>query len=556
MTQPAYLADLERRVVSRAAKASRTAWPSPKYEDDPVAFAREVVDTDPWPEQERWMAACAVPDAHVSVVSGNKTGKSRGEAAIALWAWATFDPVRVFLFAPKIEHIEKIALWPETRALFRNSGRCKACRAREHVACDHTEGVWRCKPQDPCPWCSPLGPVEMWNEDPTIGLRSPDGRREILAYTARDLDAMGGISGPKLFFLFDESGGIKSPFFEAMKGNSAGGVTWIMTGNPLHTVGEQYDAHHGKRKLYSHVQEISALDTPNVKAGKKIIPGLATRDWVARCAEDWGVDSSLYMIRVLGQYPRYEPGQLLRVDQVEKAFAMWKHAPFTGRLQIGVDVAFRCDDAAIAPRRGYRISEVRAFTNTDADSLADEVAHVARDLREPHEQRPVVTFDAQGATGADFGRSIRRYESELEIIPVYGNGRPRDPRRYYQRRDEIAHQFAAWVKRGGALPYDPKLEGELMRLVAKPYSATDQRAKTLTNLETKALLGRSPDRRDACMFACTDPTDELELAKAHANTLPSDRADRSPPVDQHGPETEASPYGAADAGMRQAWGQR
>src|SRR5262245_24415977 len=548
----AYLLDIERRVESRAARAARTVWPSGKYRERPVAFFREVLDRPPWSEQEKMIAAAAVEDARISVVSGHKTGKTLAEAGLALYFFASFSPVRVFLFAPKIEHIEKIALWKEIRALYSNSGRCPSCRAQEHAACNHEIGLWGCEPVDPCPYCSPLGPLEWWNEDSTTGLRSADGRREILAYTARDVDALGGLSGPKMIFIFDEAGGIKSSFYEAMKGNSAGGVAWIMAGNPLHTYGEQYDAHHSKRALYTHVQEISSRTSPNVVAGAKIIPGLATREWIELREEDWGKDSSTFLIRVEGKYPKYEPGQLLRADQVAASVERWNTAAFAGRLQIGVDVAFTGDDAAIAPRRGYKILEVRAFTGTNPDALADEVADTARMLREPHEQKPLVTYDAQGKTGRELGASLRRHEEELEIVPVYGNGKPKDQRRYLMRRDEIAHAFAAWVKRGGALPPDAKLEGEIARLVAAPVSKTDQRAKTPTNEETKKILGRSPDRRNACELACTDAIAELELAKAHRERTPAARGDRSPPSDE--PMADANPYGAADAGLRRAYG--
>jgi phage terminase large subunit len=549
----AVLADLERRVESRAARAARRVWPSSEYASSPVRFAREVLDRELWDEQAEWVEACARPDARVSVVSGHKTGKSLGEAVVALWAWSTFDPIRVFLFAPKIEHIEKVALWKEIRFLYQNSGRCAACRAREHTACSHVNGIWLCRPVEPCAWCSPIGDAALWNEDSTTGLQSPDGRREILAYTARDVDALGGISGRNMVFVFDEAGGVKAQFFEAMKGNAAGGVRWVMAGNPLHTTGEQYDAHHGKRSLYSHVQEIDSQRTPNVIEGRKVVPGLATREWVEQRAVDWGRDSSAFDIRVRGRFPKYEAGQLLRIDEIAASNQRWYTEHFRGRLQLGVDVAFTGDEAAVAPRRGYKISELRIFRDTSPDALAREVAALAGDLKEPHEQKPIVIYDAQGKTGRDFGAAIRAYSDELELIPVYGNGKPHDQRRYLMRRDELAHELAAWVKRGGALPPDAKLEGEIGRTVAKPVSKTDQRAKVPSNEEIKAFLGRSPDRRNACELACADARAEAPAAQEQTNRR---RAGIGQVVDAGDDGLPPDVYGAADAGLRRAWGQQ
>lgn len=569
-TASSWQEDLARRAESRAARAARLVWPCAEYADSPVRFARDILDRELWDEQAEWVQACARPDAKVSVVSGNKTGKSLGLADVALWGWSTFDPVRVFLFAPKIEHIENIALWPEIRKLYMNSGRCKKCRAIEHEQCMHDAGTWRCRPVDTCAWCSPLGDPKLWNEDPTKGLRSPDARREILAYTARDVDALGGISGPKMIFIFDEAGGIKPHFWDAMKGNAAGGVTWVMAGNPLHTNGEQYDAHHTKKNLYTHVQEISSEDTPNVREGFKKIPGLATREWVDQRAEDWGRESTTFGVRVKGKYPKYEPGQLLRVDEVAASNARWPHARFEGRLQIGVDVAFTYDLAALAPRRGMKIDSITTLggddSPLDADTLAQHVAGMARDLRLPHERKPLVVYDAQGKAGKDFGDAIRAYADEIDIVPVYGNAKPKDARRYLMRRDELAHGLAAWVKRGGALPPDAKLEGEIGQTVARPVSKKDQRAQVPSNDDIRKILGRSPDRRNACELACADVADGDGLGSAAHSP-----ARQETPQEPHG---EASPtrqvrkpaavtesavapedyWGGADAGMRAAWG--
>lgn len=601
---PSWVADIARRVEAHAAKAERITWPNAMYQDNPVWFARDVLDRELWSDgtgrdQATFVQACAKPDGRVSVVSAQKLGKTLGEGVVANWAYSSFRRVRVFLFAPKIEHIE-IVLWPEIRDLYRNSGRCKACRAKEHAACDHAHGRWDCDPVEPCMWCSPLGPPDAIGDDPMKGLTSPDGRREILAYTARNIDALGGLSGAKVFHLYEEAGGVPQIFFEAMKGNEAGGVTRILTGNPLHTTGELYDSQHSKRSQYSYVASISADQSPNVRAGEKIIPGLATKEWLEERAKDWGKDSTTYRARAEGKFPKYEPGQLLRIDEVTASNERWEKARFEGQLQIGVDVAFTGDDASVAPRRGMKIDEIRDFTGVDASGLAVHVAGMARDLRRGHERLPLVVYDAQGKAGADFAREIRHFAHELEIVGIFGNAKPKDERRYLMRRDELAHGFAAWVKRGGALPPNTKLEGEIGQTIARPVNKDkhDYRARIPSNDDLRSTLGRSPDRRNACELACADVGDSDGLGSAAHR--PEDRpapqtaieipasgtpqpspaaeaaqeprviaaAPQPPPVELPAmiapprvrcerPEMiapELDPWGAADAGMRAAWG--
>lgn len=590
---PSLLADIERRVESRAAQASRITWPSQVYQTNPVGFARDVLDRELWTDgsghdQVGFVQACAVPDGRVSVVGGHKNGKTTGEAVVALWAFASFKRVRVFLFAPKIEHIEKVQLWKEIKDLYRNSGRCKKCRQREHEACDHRRGIWECDPVEPCAWCSPLGESDAIGDDPTKGLRSPDGRREIMAYTSRSIDALGGLSGAKIFMIYEEAGGIAQSFFDAMKGNEAGGVTRILTGNPLHTSGELYDSHHSKRAQYTHVASISAKQSPNVRARAKVIPGLATQEWIEERAQDWGRDSTIFRARVLGEFPKYEPGQLLRMDEIVASNARWEAARFEGRLQIGVDVAFTGDDASVAIRRGIKIDSITDFSGIDADGLAVHVAGIARDHRRPHERPPLVVYDAQGKAGADFSRAIRQFDHELEIVAIWGNAKPRDERRYLMRRDELAHGFAAWCKRGGALPPNTKLEGEIGQTIARPVNRDkhDFRARIPSNDELRAVLGRSPDRRNACELACADVADGDGLGSAahrpedrpapgsvpQAAPIPGEPerrlhvvAGQAFPADhpkraflnaiQNDPSYD-DPWGAADAGLRAMWGDQ
>lgn len=485
-------ADLLARVRRKKAALGRRTFPSPEFWDDPVGFAREILEFDPWDKQARWMAAVAPEDAAVSVTSGHKTGKSAGAAGVALWHWGTRRRARVVLMAPKIEHVE-VVLWPEIRRFYLSAGRCGACKAKIENDPAH--------PPKPCEFCSPLGDPDWIGVDPTKGLRAPDGR-EIFAYTARKADAIGGISGPEMFFIFDEASGIDNAVFESMKGNESGGARKLLLGNPLRTIGEFYDSHHRGRKFYTYTARISSEDTPNAKSGEKLIPGLATRDTIEKRAEEWGRDSVLYAIRIKGEFPKYEEGQLVPVDVLEAAERRWDPSRAVGRLCIGVDVAFSGDDAAIAPRRGDVILEVTSYPQVgDEDALAERVMDTVR-VHGRDKERPLVIYDANG-NGAKLGRALRKYEAQIEAIGINGTAKPRKPREYFQLRDEVICNFAAWLRAVGAIPTDLKLEGEISATKVKDAGAG--RRRVLSNEEIKKLLGRSPDRRNACELAVWDP---------------------------------------------------
>ncbi len=488
-------AALRGKVRLARAQAGRRIFPCAALRDEPVQFSRDVLRFEPWDLQAEWMNAMAPEGAAASIASGHKVGKSSGAAGVALWFWGTRRRARVVLMAPKVEHIE-IVLWPEVRRLYLGAGRCDACRAK--IIDDAPAGP-------PCEFCSPLGDPRWIGTDPTKGLRSPDGR-EIFAYTAREADAIGGISGPEMLFIFDEASGIPDRVWEAMKGNEAGGARKLLLGNPLRTSGEFFDSHHGGKRFWSYVKRISSEETPNARSGEKRVPGLAERSWIEKRAEEWGRSSVIFGVRVDGKFPKAEEGQIVGLDVLQAAEERYETTKGVGRLQVGVDVAFSGDDASIAPRRGQKILELTSLQGIDEDTLAVHVIGAVRAHRRSRDQKPLVVYDSNGP-GARLGKALRRYESEIDIIGINGTAKPRRPREFLQLRDEVACNFADWLRAGGAIPSDGKLEGEI--IATKAFDSGGRR-RVVSNDELKKILKRSPDRRNACELAVWEPSGAAE----------------------------------------------
>jgi hypothetical protein len=506
---PSWLSDLEARATKRKAQSTRREWPCAEYQSDPVGYCRDVLNFCPWDKQAEIMQALVPPDARVSVASGHKVGKSALASGLAHWFSSSFDEGRVVLMAPKAEHT-RIVIWPEITKLYKRSGRCKACREIE-AKTDRTP--------DPCAFCSPLGDPDWLSVEPHRGLRYPDGR-VIFGYTARDADAIGGISGKNLLFIFDEASGIDNDVYEGMRGNSAGGARVLLIGNPLRTTGEFYESRHAKKKFYV-TFVISSEETPNAKTGTVVIPGLATRKYCEDMAEEYGRDSVLYGVRVQGKDPKYEEGQLIHVDVLDAAVERWDRARAEGRLQIGVDVGFTGDEAAIACRRGLKIFELNAFAGLgDEDTLAAYVMSAVRAHVGEREPKPLVVYDSNGP-GAKLGRALRVYSDEIDVFGVNGTHKPRHPQEFFQLRDEVICHFASWLKTGAILK-DAKLEGEIMH--TKAFDGGAGRKKVIVNEAIKKVLGRSPDRRNACELAvwpvrASEAAHEADEAPTQARNL-------------------------------------
>jgi hypothetical protein len=91
----------------------------------------------------------------------------------------------------------------------------------------------------------------------------------------------------------------------------------ILTGNPFSDSGEFFDSHGEKRHLYSTIT-ITAHDSPNVTAGREVIPGLVTQADIDRYAADWGTDSPLYRATVNAEFVG-APDGLIKLEWIRAA---------------------------------------------------------------------------------------------------------------------------------------------------------------------------------------------------------------------------------------------
>ena len=78
--------------------------------------------------------------------------------------------------------------------------------------------------------------------------------------------------------------------------------------------------------------------------------------------------------------------------------------------------------------------------------------------------------------------------------------------------------MAKWIKRGGALPYDPEL---LKELTTPFYYFKDGKMIIESKDDIKARLGSSPDKADALALTFAEPEalTEAENEYGHYNTV-------------------------------------
>lgn len=508
--RPTLVGSMLERFRAELEASSRIVWPDPRWQQDPIGFVHEVLGQGTWAKQDEILLAARDHD-RVSVVSGHKVSKSNTAACVALWFYCTFPEGRVVMSSVTARQVDEI-LWREVRKLRSRAGRCLACKAAEELR----SKADRAKAPSPMP-CPHSSTVDgKMNEQARTGLRAPDYLRQIVGFTAREAEAVAGVSGENLLYILDEASGIPQPIFEAIEGNRAGGARILLFSNPTRTEGEFFESQtskalktdkRGRTTGFYKTVHVSSEDTPNVRERRKVIPGLATYEWVEEKKREWGVDSALYKVRVQGQFVLNEEGKILSLHELLQAELRWPATAADGRLFVGIDPSGpgdAGDDSVFAARRGQKVVELHVpTTGLSAEQHVTEALSVIAKHRVDREVAPpVLVIDRDGPIGAEIYGLLRAYEDlhagELVVVGVRGSDRAYRDRQLYDRvRDEVWANLAAWLKAGGALPEDTRLAKELHAPSwFQPLGSAKLKATSKKDLR-KMLDGRSPDRADA-----------------------------------------------------------
>ena len=124
-----------------------------------------------------------------------------------------------------------------------------------------------------------------------------------------------------MLIVVDEAEGVLEPIYEAIDAvMTAGNSKLLLIGNPTSITGTFRRAFHEERHLYHNIT-ISALDSPNVKQQRVVLPGLTTHEWVAERAALWGEASPMYHARVLGDFSDRAEDTLISLTHIEQAIA-------------------------------------------------------------------------------------------------------------------------------------------------------------------------------------------------------------------------------------------
>lgn len=312
----------------------------------------------------------------------------------------------------------------------------------------------------------------------------PDGAFAV-ARTARPErpEALQGFHAETLAFFIEEASGIEEIIFETAGGALSSEDSWVfMFANPTRTNGYFYRSHHENRGSWR------TYHVP-CHASYRVAPNYAQT-----IAQEYGLDSNVYRVRVLGDFPLTEDDSVISLGIVEAAINR-EVSPKEAATVWGLDVArFGDDSTALAKRRGNILLEpIREWRKID---LMQVCGIVAREYAEtPIEKRPTaINIDVIGL-GA--GVVDRLNEMGLPVFGInVGEAAALDPHRYMRRRDELWFRAKEWFDaRDCCIPRDQGLIGELTVPKYKIESSGKIKVESKDDMKKRGV--KSPNKADA-----------------------------------------------------------
>jgi len=180
-------------------------------------------------------------------------------------------------------------------------------------------------------------------------------RIDALPWSKNNSEAFAGLhnQGKRILVVFDEASAIDDVIWEVVEGaltDSDTEIIWTAFGNPTKNSGRFYDCFH-RYRAYWHTKQIDSRDV--AVSNKKQLD-----KWIGQ----YGLDSDIIRVRVLGQFPMQGDTQLISINDVNAAVERGKtikqehYAGFP--VVFGVDPAWTGDDLCVVYMRKGNYSKV------------------------------------------------------------------------------------------------------------------------------------------------------------------------------------------------------
>lgn len=321
--------------------------PLTEYADDPVGFIRDILGVELTAIQVK-IAESLRDNPRVSVAACFASGKTFLAACLLLFWLYTRTPALVVTTAPTERQVKDL-LWRYVRRLHR--------KARTKLA-----GKLLTKR------------LEIDDEQLAFGFAGSTGHSVQGLHESRNV-----------LFMEDEAAGMRTDLLEDFEGITASvDSRHLKIGNPTSDSGPFFDSHECPRVKAEWVPiSISAFDTPNVIAGKTVVPGLVEREWVERIRTTYGEDSPFWTSKVLGKFVKSAGQKVIPAEWRDLAVERWSQLerPTDATRILGCDIGRSIDPSVFVLLDGRHAEVAGKISTADLTLIADEIERLAVELK-------------------------------------------------------------------------------------------------------------------------------------------------------------------------------
>lgn len=331
---------------------------------------------------------------------------------------------------------------------------------------------------------------------------------ELVAFGRKPADhdegAFQGIHAEHVLVILDEACGIPEQLWVAADALVTNvGCAMLAIGNP-----DNPGSHF--RKIceggHWHTIGISAFDSPNL-TGEQVPPAVArsliSAEWVEEKRGEWGEDNPIYISKVLGQFPKDAPNQVVRTSDVARC-RIDPETPYQPQqltpVELGVDVAGGGDETVIRERRGVVAGREWRDHTDRPERIAPLVVHAIKETG-----ATAVKVDSIGVGFGVIGE-LRNHPAlrGVHVDAVNVAEKASQPDKFMNLRAELWWEVGRGLseRQGWDLSGMDNADVTVAQLLEPRWDVDPQgRIRVEKKEEIIARLGRSPDNADALLLA-------------------------------------------------------
>ena len=431
------------------------------YRLNPYNFVVDMIGATPTPQQKLMLDV--IPKAMkerkgIAVRSGHGVGKTACESWVIIWFMTCYPNSRVPCTAPTQPQLYDI-LWSEL-------------------------SKWHNK--------SKIKQMFEWTQTHFKNKAFPETWFAV-ARSSNKPENMQGFHGDHLLFIIDEAPGVEDNIMEVVEGAlTKEGALCIMLGNPTQISGFFHSAFHKHRDLF-YTFNFSSIDCARDR------PDIVDPSYATNMAKKYGVDSDIYKVRVLGDFPSASPDTIISLDKVEKAVNREDLIPSNaGVMVVGCDVArYGNCETTIYLRRDKVVEEYKTFNHRDTMATAGELAFLARKYQGKYDVIFCIDDTGVGGGVVDRLQEVVREEKLSAVVIGVNNGASS----YDEGYVNLGTEQWFWLREHIHEYKLPNDETVIAQLSCRKYGMSSKGKLQIERKEDLQKRGlESPDRADAVLL--------------------------------------------------------